>query len=57
MARQTSQRVYIVVRVWRGMAAGATTFRTLAAAQRFFGQLRGKSNPLEEDIRIFQGTV
>lgn len=57
MTRQTKRRVYTVVRVWRGMAVAATTFRTLAAAQSLMRKLHRKYNPMEEDIQLFEGVA
>jgi hypothetical protein len=57
MARQTRRRVFTVVKVWRGMAVAATTFRTLAAAQRLMRRLHRQYDPVEEDIRLFESVV
>ena len=57
MATQASIRVYTVVKVWRGMAVEAKPFRSLVTAQRFMRKLQRKYNEMEEDIKLFEGTV
>lgn len=57
MARQTKQRVYTVVKVWRGMAVAAMTFRTRMAAQTAMRRLRREYNPMEDDLGLFEDTI
>ena len=57
MRTRTRCRIYIVVRVWRGIAAAVKSFRTLADAQEFVEMLRLKSDPMEEDVQIFDNFI
>lgn len=50
-------RLYTVVDVWRGIAAGARSFARLGDAQRYARQLSRGRNLLEDDIKLFQTSV
>jgi hypothetical protein len=48
--------VYTVVRVWRGIAAGARNFLDLREAQRHARRLRLR-NPQDDDVQLFEDTL
>jgi hypothetical protein len=50
-------RVYTVVEVWRGIADGARSFLDADKARRYLGSARGRRNLLEDDVRLFEGTI
>ncbi|MGH9814625.1 MAG: hypothetical protein ACRD6I_00950 [Candidatus Acidiferrales bacterium] len=50
-------RVFTVVEVWRGMAAGAKHFWGMADAARYQQRLREKHNLMEDDVQLFIGTL
>jgi hypothetical protein len=58
MTRRTSElRLYTVVDVWRGIAAGAKNFRRLGDAQKYMRRLRRGRNLGEDDIQIFENSI
>jgi hypothetical protein len=58
MKRRTSElRLYTVVDVWRGIAAGANNFRRLRDAQKYMRRLRRGRNLGEDDIQIFENSI
>jgi len=50
-------RVYTVVEVWRGLADKAKTFVDLEKARRYLRTARRRHNPLEDDVKLFEGTI
>jgi hypothetical protein len=48
--------VYTVVRVWRGIAAGATNFLDLRRAQRYMRRLQLR-NSQDDDVQLFEGAL
>jgi len=49
--------VYTVVEVWRGIAAGARSFVDADRARRYLRSARRRRNPLEDDVRLIEGTI
>lgn len=50
-------RVYTVVEVWRGIADAATNFADADKARRYLRSAKRRHNLLEDDVRLFEGTV
>jgi hypothetical protein len=58
MKRRTrSLKLYTVVEVWRGMAAGVKNFSSLRNAQNHLKRLREGRNLTEDDIQLFKNSV
>jgi hypothetical protein len=57
MAKVRGFRIYTVVQVWRGIAAGAKSFPDLSRAQQYMRRAQGRRNPLEDDVQLFEGTI
>ena len=49
--------MYTVVEVWRGIADRARSFVDEDKARRYFRSARRRHNLLEDDVRLFEGTV
>lgn len=55
MTRETYElRLYTVVEVWRGVAAGAKNFMRLRSAQKYMRRLRRGRNLAEDDVQLFE---
>lgn len=50
-------RIYTVVEVWRGFAAGAHNFRHLRDASKCMEWLRKEHNLQEDDVQLFETTL
>jgi hypothetical protein len=50
-------KLYTVVDVWRGVAAGAKNFRRLKNARNHMRRLRRGRNLIEDDIQLFESPV
>ncbi len=50
-------RIYTVVEVWRGIAAGAKSFRLLRDAEKYVQLLRRRHNLAEDDVQLFESWV
>jgi hypothetical protein len=58
MKRRTrSRKLYIVVEVWRGIAAAAKNFTSLRTAQNYARRLRRHRNMMEDDIQLFESSI
>jgi len=55
--RSHKRRVYTVVEVWRGIAAGARNFIRLRDAENYVQRLRRRRNLLDEDVQLFETWV
>ena len=56
--QQTSRlKLYVVVEVWRGIAASAKNFTRLGDAQKYMQRLRRGRNLTEDDIQLFESSV
>jgi hypothetical protein len=49
--------VYTVVEVWRGIAAGASSFARLRDAEDYAQRVRRRHNLLEDDVKLFRSSV
>ena len=50
-------RIYIVVEVWRGIAAAARSFANLRDAQDYLKRLSRKRNLVEGDVQLFENSI
>jgi hypothetical protein len=50
-------RIYTVVDVWRGMAAGSRSFTRLKEARDYMRQIRKIRNLQEDDVRLFEDAL
>jgi len=57
MTKKGPIHVYTVVEVWRGMADGARSFVDGDKARRYLRAARLRRNLLEDDARLFEGTI
>jgi hypothetical protein len=58
MTRRTYElKLYTVVEVWRGIAAGARNFNRLKNAQNHMRRLRRGRNLAEDDVQLFECPV
>ena len=58
MTRRTHKRkLYTVVEVWRGLAAGAKNFTRLQDAENYAQRLRKRCNLLEDDVQLFESSI
>jgi len=53
----TSMRIYTVVEVARGFAAGAYSFRRLKDARMCAKRLSKEHNLQEDDVQLFEATI
>lgn len=47
-------KLYVVVEVWHGIAAGVNTFRRFSSAQKYLRRVRRKINSAEDDAQLFE---
>ncbi len=57
MTKVRGFRIYTVVEVWRGIAAGAKSFPDLSRAQQYMRRVQGRRNLLEDDVQLFENTI
>ena len=57
MQRTSRLKLYIVVEVWRGIAASAKNFTHLVDAHKYMQRLRRGRNLTEDDIQVFESSV
>jgi hypothetical protein len=57
MQRTFRLKLYIVVEVWRGIAASAKNFTRLRDAENHMQSLRQGRNLAEDDVQLFEGSV
>lgn len=58
MTQQNAKlKVYTVVEVWRGIAAGAKIFRKLGDAQKYAQRLRRGRDLQQDDVQVFENTI
>ena len=50
-------RIYTVVEVWRGIAAGAKSFVDLGRAQEYMRRAQARRNLQDDDVQLFEDTV
>lgn len=55
--KQDRIHVYTVVEVWRGLADGARSFVDADKARRYLRSAKRRHNLLEDDVRLFEGTI
>jgi hypothetical protein len=57
MQRTSRLKLYIVVEVWRGIAASAKNFTRLRDAENYLQRLRKGRNLDEDDVQLFGSSV
>ncbi len=57
MEKQKGLRIYTVVEVWRGIAAGAKSFVDLNLAERYMRRVQARRSPQEDDVQLFETTL
>lgn len=57
MRRTHNLRLYTVVEVWRGIAAGAKNFTRLRDAEKYMRRLRQGRNLVDDDVQLFRSSV
>jgi hypothetical protein len=57
MQRIFRLKLYIVVEVWRGIAASAKNFTRLRDAKNYLQRLRKDRNLDEDDVQLFESSV
>jgi len=57
MRRSRKLKLYTVVEVWRGIAAGAKNFTRLRDAEKYVNRVRGHYTLAEDDIQVFENSV
>ncbi len=57
MQRTSRLKLYIVVEVWRGIAASAKNFTRLRDAENYMHRRRQGRNLAEDDVQLFEGSV
>jgi hypothetical protein len=57
MRRTSRLKLYIVVEVWRGIAASAKNFTRLCDAENHMRRLRKDRNLAEDDVQLFESAV
>jgi hypothetical protein len=55
--RTRKVKLYTVVDVWRGIAAGAKNFKTLRGAESHMRRLRRGRNLAEDDVQLFENAI
>jgi hypothetical protein len=57
MQRTYDLKLYIVVEVWRGIAASAKNFTRMKDAQSHLRRIRRRRNLAEDDFQLFESSV
>jgi hypothetical protein len=57
MQQASRLKLYIVVEVWRGIAASAKNFTRLRDAKNHMRRLRQGRNLAEDDVQLFESSV
>ena len=57
MKRISRLKIYIVVEVWRGIAASAKNFARLRRAENYMWRLCQGRNLREDDVQLFQSSI
>jgi hypothetical protein len=57
MQRTTKLKLYIVVEVWRGIAASARNFTRQRDAENYMRRLCKGRNMEEDDVQLFESSV